>query len=294
MPNIEILLATFNGEDYLPELLASLARQTVTDWNLLVSDDGSSDNTKELLNLFQSDFPDRVKILHYHKHFDSARDNFFFLLKNSSGRHLFFCDQDDYWLPSKLELFMNEFVRLAACSVNQVNPILIHSDLRLVDARLNTISHSMNLNQGMAKIACNRWTILGFNPVTGCSLAINRTLADSIVFKDDAIMHDWFIALSAFYSKSLISYIKTPLVLYRQHSNNVCGARNGILAILRRNLLSPRRYFSNATKAWNQARHFCAMPFVLYLALKVLLDSFYLMSASLLSILQRSGMIKYG
>ncbi|MER3478802.1 MAG: glycosyltransferase family 2 protein, partial [Leptolyngbya sp. ERB_1_2] len=103
-PNVDILLATYNGADFLGEQLDSLLRQTYRDWQLLIRDDGSEDQT---LNIIESYITSRSRQIYLFK--DNHRalgavGNFAKLIKYSQAEYTLFCDQDDVWLKEKLEL----------------------------------------------------------------------------------------------------------------------------------------------------------------------------------------------
>src|SRR6266436_5631248 len=100
---VTILLCTFNGELFLAQQLASLERQTFKNWKLVASDDGSSDQTKSILQAFARSFePGKVKIIDGPRR--GAPANFLFLAcaKNLVSEYYAFCDQDDVWEADKL------------------------------------------------------------------------------------------------------------------------------------------------------------------------------------------------
>ena len=137
---IDILLATYNGEKYLPELLSSLEQQTYTDWKLIIIDDCSKDKTIDILRSFKETSNHSVEIFINSKPVGCGKDNFFALAKKSTSDYIAFCDQDDVWLPNKLETCM-QAMRNAEKEDTSL-PILIYSDLKVVDNDLNLISPS--------------------------------------------------------------------------------------------------------------------------------------------------------
>jgi len=112
---VDVLLATYNGAKYLEALLYSLMKQKDVDINLIVGDDGSNDQTTEILNFFSNSFASFQ--LHNFNHL-GPRDNFLNLLKFSKSRYLAFCDQDDIWDEFHLK---NSVLRLQ----NSSNPICL-------------------------------------------------------------------------------------------------------------------------------------------------------------------------
>ncbi len=109
---ITVLLAAWNGERYLKEQMESLLGQTNQEFTILISDDGSSDRTPQIISEYENRFPDRIKSLKNLKPSGSARDNFFRLLKSASDEYLMFCDQDDIWLPDKVEVTLREMKKM--------------------------------------------------------------------------------------------------------------------------------------------------------------------------------------
>lgn len=222
--SIEILLATYNGAEHLPELFSSLEGQTRQDWQLLVRDDGSSDATPQLLQGFQAKHPLQVKILTGGSAAQGAKDNFATLLSAATADYLLFADQDDVWLPNKIAHLLQAAQRLG--DTQPARPLLVHSDLQVVDERLQRLSPSFWAYQGISATDGQRFPrLLAENCVTGCAMLINRPLRDlALPMPEQAIMHDWWLALvaSAF---GHIEALAEPTVLYRQHPQNTVGAK---------------------------------------------------------------------
>ncbi|MGB4440571.1 MAG: glycosyltransferase family 2 protein, partial [Sedimentibacter sp.] len=131
---------------------------------------------------------------------------------------------DDVWLPDKIDITYKK-MKEAELENNNL-PILIHTDLKVVDENLNLIADSLmemqNLDSSRDKIN----SLLVQNIVTGCTVMINRNLLNYIKEKPEkVIMHDWWLALVAS-ALGKIVFIDTPTVLYRQHDDNDVGAKN--------------------------------------------------------------------
>ena len=101
MTLVEFLLATYNGEKYLPALLDSLMDQSFQDFRVLVRDDRSTDLTEEILARYMKNFPD--KFLIFHGKGKGPVRNFSELMALSKSPYVMFCDQDDVWKPEKVE-----------------------------------------------------------------------------------------------------------------------------------------------------------------------------------------------
>ncbi|WEV42225.1 glycosyltransferase [Bifidobacterium sp. ESL0682] len=108
---VDVLLATFNGEEYIDEQVLSLEKQTMNDFNILISDDGSTDLTIKHIHELQLRYPN-VHVIKDHPRFGGAKGNFLFLTQQTQAQYAMFCDQDDYWLPSKIELTYKKMKQL--------------------------------------------------------------------------------------------------------------------------------------------------------------------------------------
>jgi glycosyltransferase involved in cell wall biosynthesis len=223
--SIDIGLATFNGADYLDELLQSLEAQSYRGWRIVARDDCSTDGTVEVLVTFREHMPAKMIILENAGCRQGAVGNFSSIMSSMTGDYFMLCDQDDVWKSEKVERSMAKMVELERRYGADI-PLLVHTDLNVVDKDLNPIASSFfkyqNLNPYNTKYF-NR--LLVENVVTGCTLVGNRRLREMAgEIPGEAIMHDWWLALiaSAF---GQIGFINAPTVLYRQHDGNQEGAK---------------------------------------------------------------------
>jgi len=223
-PNIDILLTTYNGQAYLKEQIDSILAQSNQDWRLTIRDDGSSDNSVSIVEKYAAEYPDKIKLIIDSDGNLGANLNFGRLLEQANAGYIMFSDQDDVWLPNKIELTLN--VMKATEQIYPDKPVLIHTDLKVVDSDLNIIADSMWSYQKLSpEIGDDLSKIMAQNVVTGCTMMINRKASDvSTPIPAEAIMYDWWIAMNvARYGK--IVYLSAPSILYRQHSDNRIGAK---------------------------------------------------------------------
>ena len=219
---INILIATYNGEQFLQEQLESLFQQSYTNWKLLIHDDGSTDNTINIIKDYILKYPDKIQFFDDKLNFGSALVNFSFLLEKSNAKYIMFCDQDDIWLPNKIELTVKKMQELERENPNI--PLLIHTDLKVVDSNLNVLSNSYWSYQGIDPQYDTLNRLLVQNIITGCTVMINRKLGDiALPIPNEVIMHDWWLGLVASVFGQIHS-IDIPTILYRQHDNNDTGA----------------------------------------------------------------------
>lgn len=222
-PLVEVLLATYNGERFLRDQIDSILSQDYKNMHVLARDDGSSDSTTRILSEYEERFPDRFRIMPTSAPCGSAKDNFLLLMKASTSEYVCFSDQDDIWLPDKVSRTMQAMAALESQHGTNA-PLLIFTDLRVVDDTLKTLHESFWEQAGIVPGHINRLAaVLVHNPVTGCTMLINRPLLTmSVQMPGEAAMHDSWIALlaSAFGASATVG---AKTVLYRQHDRNVIG-----------------------------------------------------------------------
>lgn len=225
---VTILLATYNGEKYLGELIDSLLCQTYKDIRIAIRDDCSKDKTRGIILDYQQKFADTIRFMDSNEPSGSAMNNFFSLLAavDLEGEYFMFCDQDDYWRPDKVKqtLLLMEETQAGDRSI----PVLVHTDLVVADASLSEIAPSFIRYQGLHPSRCGLNYLLVQNNITGCTMMFNRRLLEltaGIKGTDNIMMHDWWMGLiaSAF---GKVAFLDSPTILYRQHGSNEVGAIN--------------------------------------------------------------------
>lgn len=202
---ISVCLAAYNGEKHIVAQISSiLASPRVTE--LLVSDDGSTDSTRDVVAAVTDP---RVKLL------DGPRRgviaNFEFLLGRTSGQYIFLSDQDDIWLTDKVEVMLRGLE----------NADLVVSDCSIVDEQLSVVTPSF-----FAARRSGPGLLKNFfrNSFLGCCMAFRREVLDHVLpFPPSVPMHDWWIGLMAS-RKCRVRFLKEVLVLYRRHGANATYA----------------------------------------------------------------------
>lgn len=252
---VNILMSTYNGQQFLPDQIRSIQEQTYTDWTLYIRDDGSSDQTREIIQ----DFVKQDSRIHFIE--TEAGENigviksFYRLINHEVADYYFFSDQDDVWLPDKLEVSLQK-----ARTYPMDKPLMVYMDLKVVDQQLEVMTESMIRSQSHhANIELVQE--LTENTVTGGVAMINHRLAQMWRVTENILMHDWYLALLASAFGTLV-YIDQPGELYRQHSDNVLGART--LSKRFKKWIRPhilfKVYWDLIKNSQKQASHLLEMP----------------------------------
>ena len=215
-----ILLSTYNGARYLHALLDSLQKQTYRDFQILARDDGSSDSIVEILESYNIKILDTKENLGAKKSFGALLD---FALQNSDSEYFMFCDQDDVWEKDKIEKTLAKIQKMEI-EYGDI-PLLVHTDLEVVDEKLHMINSSFMNFQKIDPFKNRFRDLLMQNTITGCTLMFNRKLAQKCLpISDGVIMHDWWIGLIAG-QFGKIGYLNESTIKYRQHIDNTIGAK---------------------------------------------------------------------
>ncbi len=230
MKPITILLAAYKGNAFAGAMIDSILAQDCDTWKLVLSDDG--EDTAELLESYARRFPDRITHLRSGLRFGSAQKHFLYLLEQyKDSPYIMFCDQDDIWHPDKVrktfELMQKTEAEEAAAG-RSGSPVLVHTDLRVVDGELKELAPSFTAYSSLDGNRLAFHELLMQNVVTGCTTMINQPLADMAVRAKDCpqmLMHDWWLALiAAAFGKA--AYLPEATIDYRQHGKNTVGAKN--------------------------------------------------------------------
>ncbi len=223
MATISIALCTYNGEQYLQEQLDSFTAQRRLPDELIVCDDRSTDDTTRIVERFAADAPFTVDLIVNDKNLGSTR-NFEKAISLCKGALIFLSDQDDVWLPAKIERIENEFA--ANESVG-----LIFSDADVVDENLKPLGRklsSLTFHSTSRKDLQNEKafeSLLNQNFVTGATAAFRASLRGSISPTPTGtpnLVHDAWIALSIA-SQARILFLDESLIKYRQHTSQQIG-----------------------------------------------------------------------
>ena len=238
---IDILLSSYNGEKYIFELLESLRNQTYKDYRILIRDDCSSDNTLDIIEQFKNNSDIDIQLIKDEKGNIGSTASFEVLINYSTADYFMFCDQDDVWLPDKIEKSIAKMRELE--KDNGVNmPLLVFTDLKIVDSELNVISDSYFKFQNVTPSVCNNiWKCMALSVAAGCTMILNKQSKKYILRIPNFLIHDhWIISNVVYWGKC--DYILEPTLLYRQHNNNSIGASSASSQYLFSRLITPIKW----------------------------------------------------
>ena len=202
---ISVCIATYNGERFIREQIESIVCQLSPTDEIVVSDDGSTDNTLDIVKAIGDK---RIRIIEgSRKH--SPTLNFECALKAAKGDYIFLADQDDVWKPNKVEVCM-KWLQKYYCVV---------SDAEVTDSSLNTLFPSLYRLLGV--IQGKLYNTLWKNGYTGCCMAFRRDVLEaSLPFPKNIPMHDIWIGNVAAY-KYNVKFISDKLIFFRRHKDTI-------------------------------------------------------------------------
>ena len=227
---VAILMATYQGEKYLEEQLDSIAKQTYSNWRLYVSDDGSSDKTMHILNSFKSRFRGKISVSQTQKNLGFAK-NFMSLILDTSIKADYYAvsDQDDIWLPEKIERAVTRLTN----PKNDIVPSLYFARTRLADDSGKAIGQSPLFTIAPSFSNALVQSLAGGNTCffnhAAKNLLLSTTLKNSLI-----VSHDWWLYLIVSGCGGSVVYDAIPSILYRQHDNNLVGRNNSFIGKVNR------------------------------------------------------------
>lgn len=249
---IDILMAVYNGEKYLAEQIESILAQDSGGWHLYICDDRSADNSFGIACGYADTYRQLITARRNDKPSGSACANFIGMLKKSQAEYIMFSDQDDFWKPAKVRLTFTEMKRqeekYGEC------PLLVHTDMQIANEQLNVIKPHFMRYQGINPAANELNRLFSQNNVTGCTMMINRSLAEMVKYSppEKMLMHDWWIGIAAA-ATGHIGFVSEPLNMYRQHGGNLLGAVNNRSRLA---LTNAKKFKARVKATYEQAQAF--------------------------------------
>ena len=227
---VAILLSTYNGEKYIEELINSIFSQTYNNITIVIRDDGSSDSTVQIIKSIKekNDTNKKIIILEDNEGNIGFANSFKILIKESKGFDYYaLCDQDDFWLPEKIESAVN-----CLNNCDESKPSLYVGEYWICDGMLNKIEkHHVNKSideKTLANIFMEGW-------MPGFTMVMNDTLKEKAFGNlDNSIpSHDKWICSILKCRDCKTFYDENPSALYRRHENAASSSDLKILKKLR-------------------------------------------------------------
>jgi glycosyltransferase involved in cell wall biosynthesis len=208
--------------------MESILHQTEQNWVLYIRDDGSTDRTRDIIHEYAAKYPGMIIPVRDNAGSLGCIGNFMALLAHAMSNYYMFCDQDDIWLPDKVEKTqkaMKAAERAARESGEKCAlPICVHTDLEVVDGEGKTIHRSFVEKLGLDASGATFASMIYSNVVTGCTVMINQAMKELLSEVPEAcMMHDQWIGLLAESCGKRV-YLPEATIRYRQHGDNVMGA----------------------------------------------------------------------
>lgn len=216
---VQVLMSTYNGERFLAEQIESLLRQSWKNMEILIRDDGSTDNTPDILRRYGEDYKN-IRVFQGGNR--GVSGSFFELLRKSDADYVAFCDQDDIWLEEKIEAAIGKLEQERGPALYCGNKILVDSEGKAM-AKQDSRKRKPGFGNAVVECIC-----------TGCTAVMNREMADIIRERipEHAILHDWWSYLAATYAGKVV-FDERAFIRYRQHEDNVVGGGAGFWSELR-------------------------------------------------------------
>lgn len=219
--NIAILLGVYNGGLYIEEQIDSILAQSFKDWTLYIRDDASTDNTLDIIRGYGKKYNNIFVINDFDGNL-GCNGNYFRLLYIIESEYYMFCNADDYWFPTKIQLSME---RMKEEELNYKHlPIIVHTDLSISDKNLYVLSYSYWENTNANPERFKTFNALGMcNVVAGATMLFNQKVKDiTFPVSKYAPFFDHWMALQVV-KKGVIATIHTPTISYRQIGTNLAA-----------------------------------------------------------------------
>lgn len=242
---IAILLATYNGEQHISCLLDSLIAQSNHLWHLYIHDDASTDHTIHIVQRYRDHYPELITVLDYPPQ-GGAAHNFMSILRRVNADYYMFCDQDDIWHEDKVE---HSFQQIKAIEkIHPDCPLIVHSDLRVIDRDGNTLATSFWQKAGMHPDMFKTFSQRITNVVTGCTMLFNQHAKEAALRLEPygRPLHDEWVTIRTCAEGGIVVPIFEQLIDYRQHESNTLGAEACY------NRKTPKYYLTHLKRIWKE------------------------------------------
>ena len=219
---IDIIMAAYNGAEYIGEQIESILASSKKDFRLLIYDDGSQDETAGIVKNYAGKYPGKLFYFYNENRFGHCANFLQGLVRARNeypADYYMFSDQDDLWLKDKISICLERIKDYSS-------PCMVFTDAMLVDADANPLGMTLLGADRLNTAGTDLAHLLMENKCQGCTMMINSALAAMVDKFDDRVRyHDWWIALIASAFGNIV-FIDTPTLMHRQHESNVVGQKS--------------------------------------------------------------------
>lgn len=242
---ISVVIAAYNGFDHIREQLESIRNQSIVPHEIVVSDDGSTDNTCGIADEFARNTPDIDVVMIQNSAQHGVDHNFANALRHASGDVIFICDQDDVWLPNRVETMLSVF--------DGKTPAATFCDSSIVDADLKPLGFTHIQSRGFSSVkecfSCGSKAFLKRVPPAGHDMALSREFLDILLpFPDLRDCYDTWIGLVLYALGAWKFSCDQPLTLFRRHQKSV--TRSGLIPSFSEKLALAKKAVKDDTSNW--------------------------------------------
>ena len=217
---ISVAMCTYNGEKFINKQLDSILNQSSPVNEIIICDDGSKDNTINIINNYIKNSNIKINLYVNRKNLGVV-DNFIKAFSKCTGDVIFLCDQDDIWTKDKVKIIVNEFNKNKEINMIGTNALLIDQDDNSLN---NNLWDFVGYKYESKNYKTNYKIQLKKAILTGATAAARTSFIKKYMTKSKYVIHDYWLSECACMTNSLFMIDKN-LTLYRQHSNNVVGVK---------------------------------------------------------------------
>lgn len=215
MNTVDILMATYNGGQYIEQQIDSIIAQSYSDWRLFVRDDGSTDNTVDIVRQYTVT-DKRIELVEDTLGNLGVSENFAALIEYSKNQYTMFADQDDIWFEDKIAISINSIKQFEAEKPDA--PILIFANSIMTNFDLSFKYGTLYAKHQKYQLKDFLFANAGYQ---GAAMIFNKSLQEVLLpFPTNIRVHDYYVSLVA-YLNGYVGYIAKPLAYYRRHNTSV-------------------------------------------------------------------------
>lgn len=251
---IAILMSAYNGAEYIGEQIDSLLAQTCQDFVAYIRVDGSTDGTTEIVDRYVDKYPEKIKHVDINGENLGCGQSFMWLLEHAEADYYMYCDQDDVWLPTKIEDTLKKMKEHDKTGHKEV-PCVVFTDAIVVDAQMNVLFDSLwKSNHRNPEDAKDVYRYAVYRQAAlGCTIMFNNEARRNALkvrqFPDRKQgQHDRLIVLLCA-KLGEVDYLEKQLIKYRQHERNVTSymtkSQTTLTEVFLKSILSPRKRYES-------------------------------------------------